>query len=508
MIHRNGYSETNYYKALLIMLFLLLSFIMSQLTKGQVNYNQRDDKYRLLGLKRAKELYEASRKDFGRSKEMYNKKLIAESEYEKAKASFSDAEVNYQQSLLAVLFENQFVTVERAVKYQAKDGQKHVRLRIANASRGGEEFQKLINIDDKLFNSLQPDIINNVYISLSNEQNSIVSQPYEAKINILKYGNPADLDFTLLQDLDAVTVNMIYGNGTTRAMKIFLSKDASKNIVLVQSQQFSQEAELGKSAVYDMTLELYSGARNTYSLDVVNLPRQINRFFTDPESKARLSQFKFTESVNTRKAALEISLPDRPGGDIAMDKPIQFYVLVIPSEMNGKIEGLTTRSWTQQEIEKLNIGFVKLELVPKGNGKLLIKAPQLYFSITPHNRINANFDVVNEGSRRLDNTQVKLDLPLNWNAKITPELVSSLNISEEKRVSLEITPPEDITPGRYEIRLRTSALSENQPVAGEDKTITVEIQAETNFWGIAAITILILAVIGGIVAFGIKISRK
>ena len=39
----------------------------------------------------------------------------------------------------------------------------------------------------------------------------------------------------------------------------------------VQSQQFSQEAELGKTATYDLNLELYSGTTNTFSLEVLNL---------------------------------------------------------------------------------------------------------------------------------------------------------------------------------------------------------------------------------------------
>jgi len=68
-------------------------------------------------------------------------------------------------------------------------------------------------------------------------------------------------------------------------MKIFLQKDESVNKVLVQSEQFSQEAELGTSATFDLTLELFSGASTTYSLEVVNLPQQINRFFKDPPDR-------------------------------------------------------------------------------------------------------------------------------------------------------------------------------------------------------------------------------
>ena len=191
-----------------------------------------------------------------------------------------------------------------------------------------------------------------MYISITNDQGAIISQPYEAKIAQLKHGEPQIIDFMLLQDLDAVTVNMIYGNGSTRSMKIFLQKDASVNRVAVQSQQFSQEIELGKSATFDLTLELFSGVSNTFSLEVLNLPMQIDRFFKDPAGQARLSQFKFTETTNTRKAALEVSLPDRPTDEVTMDKPIVFYVVVIPRDQAQAIRNLQTKRWSQDEIEQ------------------------------------------------------------------------------------------------------------------------------------------------------------
>lgn len=488
--------------------FLISLFILQSQVIAQVNYNQRDDKYRLLGLKRAKELYEVSKKEFDRAKELYQKKYISESEYEKVKGSYSDAEVNYQQSLLSVLFEQQYVTIEKAIKYQAKDGRKHVRLRVANASGGTEEYRKLVNIEEALFRSLQPDIISNVYVSLSNNDNSIISQPYEAKIEQLRFGQPRDIDFILLQDLDAVMVNVIYGNGASRSMKIYLQKDASKNIVAVQSQEFSQEGELGKSATYDLTLELYSGTDNTFSLEVANLPTQVNRFFKDPGSGARLSQFKFTENVNTRKAALEISLPDRPTNEILMDKPISFFVLVIPNERKEDFRNIDTKLFTEEELAKLNVGFVKLELLPRGKGRLLVRAPQLYYSIKSDGKIEAVIELVNEGTRRLDNIEVKLDLPFNWQKKIQPQVISSLGISEEKQVKFEVTPPQDISVGRYEVRIRTSALTDNQPINGEDKIVTAEIVSEANVFGTIVIILLILGIIAGVVVFGIKLSRK
>jgi hypothetical protein len=475
---------------------------------AQVNYNQRDDKYRVLGLKRAKEAFETAKREHERQQELYNRKLISLADLDRSRNTFADAEVNYQQSLLAVLFEQQFVSVRQAVKYQSHDGGKRVRLTVTNASGGSAEFRKLIGIDDQLFRSLQPDIVNNVYISISNDDGAIIGQPYEAKIDQLRYGEPRMLEFVLLQDLDALTVNMIYGSGSTRAMKIFLQKDATVNRVAVQSQQFSQEVELGKSASFDLTLELFSGVSNTFGLEVVNLPSQIDRFFKDLAGQARLSQFKFTESTNTRKAALEVSLPDRPTELVAMDRPIPFYVIVIPREQAGNLTDLQVKQWTQEEIERLHVGYVKLELVPRGQGRLLVRAPQLFQSIKADGTARIAVDLVNEGSRRLNNVEVKADPPLNWAKSVKPAVVASLDIGEERRVELAFTPPPDVAVGKYEVRVRTSALSDNRPVNAEDKSVTVEVTADVNVFGAVLVVVLILGVVGGIVVYGVRLARK
>ena len=486
----------------------VLALTLFSLVDAQYNsFNQRDDKYRLLGLRRAKEYFEVTRKEVERQQTLFDKGLISQVELDRSKNAFADAEVNYQQSLLAVLFEQQFITVDRAVKYQAEDGSKRVRLSLANASGGGE-FQKLIGIDDKLFRSLQPDVINNIYVSLYNQDGAIISQPYESKIDRLQFGKPRTVEFTLLQDLDAVTVNLLYGNGSSRTMRIFLQKDVTADRVLVQSQQFSQEGELGRTATYDLTLELFSGSQNTFSLEVVNLPQQINRYFRDVGSNARVSQIRFTESAHSRKAALEISLPDRPTAEVPMDKPIPFFVLVVPAERVKDLAEQASKTWTEEEIAGLKVGFVKLELVPRGKGRLLVRAPQLYHVVQPGQPMTMTIDIVNEGTRRLDNVKVDVDLPFNWTKVVEPAVIPTLEINAEQRVAVTVSPPADIAVGRYEFRLRTSGLSDNQPVNAEDKTVTAEVAAEAGVWGTILLVLAILGLVGSLVVFSIRLSRR
>ena len=98
--------------------------------------------------------------------------------------------------------------------------------------------------------------------------------------------------------------------------------------------------ELGGSTDYRMTLELFSGISNTFKLDVVGLPAEINRYFLDPESENRLSQFQFTEGVNTRAAALRVFLPERPTSNVHIDEPLSFYAVAIPRERVEEIGSL------------------------------------------------------------------------------------------------------------------------------------------------------------------------
>jgi hypothetical protein len=487
---------------------LLLVCLIQTYAQSYNMFNQRDDQYRLLGLKRAKEAYEVARSEYDRQKTLFEKELITQVELDRARGVFSDAEVNYQQSLLAVLFERQYISVKSAIKYHDDNGRRHVSLTLANSSGGSEEYRKLLNIDDRLFRSLQPDVIHNVYVSLMNDENAIVSQPYEYKISELRFGTPQKVDFILLQDLDAVTVYLIYGNGNQRSMKIFLQKDATVNKVAVQSEQFSQEVELGSSAYYDLNLELFSGINNTFTLEVVNLPEEISRYFKSAGGQVRLRQIKFTESSRTKKAVLQITLPDRSTGEAIMDESIPFYVLALPDDKLSGINDLHDKQWTEEELEALDIGYTCLELIPRGKGELMVRAPQLYHNILPDETVEITIELFNEGSRRLDHIEITADPPLNWSKEIVPANITSLGVSEEAKIKLKFTPPEGISVGKYEVRIQTSGLSSGQPISGTDKIATIEIRSETNVFGTVSVVLFILLIVGGIVTYGVRLSRR
>lgn len=471
-------------------------------------FNERDNQYLLLGLKRAKVSYEASKSEYERQQDMFDQSLISQAELDRSKINFTEAEVNYQQQMLSVLFEAQYVTVQSAVKYEGTGTTNVVRLVIANAAAGGAEFDQLVEFEDELWKSLQPDVVHDVYVSLMDDDDAIIGLPYEVKVEELRYGEPAEIDFTLLVDADVVSVNIIYGNGSSRRLKVYLQKDASINKAVIQSDQFSQEIELGGTTDYGMSIELFSGESDTFKLETINLPDEINRYFIDAVSGNRLSQFQFREGVNTRQIALRLFLPERPSPLVNMDVPISFYAVSIPRERVEEIGDLRTRSLSLAELQALDIGFTTLELVPRGIGEILVRAPQLFHQINAGDTVQVTLEIVNEGTRRLDNVEVEVEAPFNWDKQVEPTVISTLDINEEGRVELFITPPADITPGRYEVRVRTTSLSDDLPIRGEDKTITVQVVQQANVYGTLAILLLIIGLVLGIVVFGIKLSRR
>jgi hypothetical protein len=486
--------------------FLVTEQVYAQ--AGSTFYNPQDENYKLLGLKRAKENFELAKKELERKKILFEEGQISQSQYDDIQKMYSSTEVDYQQTMLSIIFEKQYVSISSAVKYSSDRGEKIIRVTLNNTSSGSAELNKLINIDEKLFKALEPDVINNIYASIKNNEGAIIGQPYEQKIERLLPGQPKELSFVLLQDLDIVTVCLKYGNNASDEKKIYLQKDVTINKVNIRSEQFSQEVELGKSSSYDLSLELFSGNNDAFKLEVINLPSQINRYFLNFGTETRLSYFKFTESTSTQKVSLKVFLPDRASDSIIVGQSIKFYVLAIPQNRVDEVKLDLSKQYKEEELVTLNVGFVKLDLVPRGTGELLVKAQQLFFSINPGESVQVPVDLVNKGTRGLDNVQIDVDLPLNWTQTVEPKTIDHLNVSEEKRAIIAITPGEDVAAGRYEIRVTTKSLSDDQPITGEDKTINVEIKPETNLLGISIIILLILGLVGGMVVFGIKLSRR
>ena len=501
--------------------FVMVATVLAGLVLGsgwadaQYFTERNDETYLILALKKQKARYDAAKAEYAAALELKQRNLISNREFDRVKTNHVNEEISYQQAMLRVIFDQPHILIERAVKYQADDGRKRVRLLLRNTTGGVADYEKLVQADEEVFDaSLQPDKINNVFVSLhettqSGNAGPIISQPYEGKIETIRFGGTAEMDFLLLKDIEEVVVSMTYAGSTDRK-HIYLQKDSSADQVIATSLNFSQETNLGESATYSLDLERFSHENSVFRLAVVNLPRQISCEFTDPTSvqTQRLSQVNFTQGVTSKQIALTAYLPERSDEKVIIDKTIEFYALVLPQALRRELQPLDGRGFSQDEIDALNAGKVKLELIPRGVGRIEVRALTLYHEIKTDEEVPMEITVLNAGTRRLDNIRIRASVPPNWRAVVEPDVIPMLLPAKDTVVQLKFVPPEGLTVGDYEVQIQTQAIADNRPVETQDKTVRIHASARTNLLLSASLVLTVIGMVVGIVWYGVKLTRR
>lgn len=474
-------------------------------------YNPRDDQYRLLGLVRAKAEYEHAETEYGRARELFERQVISDQELAARRAERERARVNYLQQSLAAASVQPHIAVERAVKSRGPDGGSRVRLALRNTTGGAAEAERLEGaIDPALLAQLRSGEAREVYVSLKAEPGpagAIISAPYERRIARMRSGQAAVLEFGLLRDADEVVVSVGHG-GTTEERKIYLEQDASADIVAVQSTQFSQEADLGAQATYDLRLERFTRGRDVFRLAVVGLPRGVAAEFRDPASGARLTQLRFPEGTGQRELQLVVTLPRRAEGGLRADEPVPFWAMVLDPESDARLRAAAGTPDEEREAAALRAGKAKLEIVPRGIGRIEVRAANLYHEIRPGDSVAMEVVVRNAGSQAVTGLRLRADAPQGWEARVDPELVPELAVGAQRRVRVVLAPPRGVTVGDYEARLRTESAAGDRRVEAEDKTLRVHVTSAVNWVGTGLLGILLVGIVAGVVTLGARLVRR
>jgi hypothetical protein len=484
-------------------LLLLFSFAAAQ--------TQESQNMKLLRLKSAQLSLELKKADFDRYLKLKEDGLTSEADFAQRQTAYLQAQVDYQQALISFMGSEARISVASAVKYQDRSGKKFVRVGLRYASKELKQLANLkINAED-LFPLDFMKELKDVYVSLLSE-GKVISDPYEKTVASLPIETERDVTFQLLKDVENLDVSVSY-SGKTEKTSVYLQKGISANMVTVNSAQFSQEADLESTATYDLSLEKFSGEANVFKLEAVNLPTQITYEFSDPTTSARLSQIKFSEGITSLKLQLKLFLPKNPDERVILDKPLEFFVLALDNDQTEKLRGLEAAAGGAggigaAAIETLNVGFVKLELIPRGVPKVEVQAVNLYHEIKVGDTISMDVTIRNTGTRKLNNVRVFCDLPLNWRVEIAPDLIATLEQNKDEVVKIKFLPPEGVSVGDYEPKIRTDALADNRRVESEDKIVRIHISSKANVLGIGALVLLLVGLLVGIVVFGIKLTRR
>jgi len=485
----------------------ILFFLIFVIITTNVSYAQKDQASLILDLKKARASYILAKEKYDNDRELLDNKAISETEFNNSQNQYLNQEIQYQKLLLKLISDQSYVIVEKAIKYQSKSGERRVKVFLRSTMEGTKEY---LDQFEKHFDVITPEMRNskvyNVFVTLQNMKDDIIiGSPYKIRIPSIEMGKTVVADFKLLKDLESVSINLSYDGGEYQ-MNVFLEKDASTNIIDINSTHFSQESELGSSSIYDLTLERFSVSDDVYQLVTLNLPRQISTYFQDEETEARLSQLKFSQGINIRKFSLLTYLPDRESENIKIDKPIEFYVVILTSDEYKKIDRY--KYYTAEELDNIKCGKIRLELVPVGVGRIEVRVSNLFHVIPKGDSVSMDIIVRNDGTRRLDNVEIETEKPLNWNTIITPNIIQTLNPEKEEKVHITIVPPSEVNVGAQEVKIATQAYTDNRLIRSDDKTVRVQIEAKTPiFWTIILI-LLLIAFVAGIIIFGIKISKR
>jgi len=472
---------------------------------------QESQSMKLLRLKSAQLSLELRKADFDRYLKLKEDGLTSEADYAQRQTAYLQAQVDYQQALINFMGSEARISVASAVKYQDRSGKKFVRVALRYASKELKELAKLNISAEDLFPLDFMKEIKDVYVSLLSE-GKIISDPYERSVASMPIETERDVTFQLLKDVENLDISVSY-SGKTETTSVFLQKGVSANMVTVNSAQFSQEADLESTATYDLSLEKFSGEANVFKLEAVDLPQQITYEFSDPTTSARLSQIKFSEGVTSLKLQLKLFLPKNPDEKVVLDRPLEFYVLALDNDQTQKLRDLEAAAGGATGIgldalEGLKAGLAKLELIPRGVPKVEVQAVNLYHEIKAGDDIAMDVTIRNTGTRKLNNVRVFCDLPLNWRVEIAPDLIATLEQNKDEVVKIKFLPPDDVSVGDYEPKIRTDALADNRRVESEDKIVRIHITSKANVIGIGALVLLLVGLLVGIVVFGIKLTRR
>lgn len=461
----------------------------------------------LLDLKKVRADYEVAKQKYENDTRLYEEKAISLNDYNRSKNELLSREVDYQKLILKLISQQSYITVEQAVKYQNERGDRKVKVTLKSALEGNEEY---LNQFKEYFDVFSPEMrsgkIYNIYISLvDNESKTIISSPYEFRIPFIELGKTGTADFELLKDAESLTVSLNYNNKKDEK-NIYLKKGGSSNVIDIAAMQFSQEADLNSTTAYQLSLERFSTSDDIYRLVIINLPHQISYDFTDEGSK--VSQIRFAQGVNIKRLSLQIYLPDRDNEQIVIDKPIHFQVLALTNEEYNKLEGKDLSAISIADMKATISGEEKLEIIPRGRGKIEVWANNLYHEITTGEEVSMDITVRNGGSRRLDNIKISTEKPLGWQTVITPDVIQSLDPEKETTVKIQIIPPKDGGVGAQEVKIKTEAMADNRKVETENKTVRIQVNVATSVWGTILLILALTGLIGGVIWFGIRLSKK
>lgn len=424
--------------------------------------------------------------------------------YEQARLNFEEAEINLEQVKLDLLKNATHIAVIETRKYRDQDNRNMVEVVLENAS----ETRNALLVDDQLEeNELRTLLrVENIYVSLRN--GPIVGEPYEVRVPALEVGQRHSLHFRLLSDEEAVYVQLSYLD-ISESIPLLLQKGSQQELPSINSAQFAQEGALDQRVTFNLTLQWLSDEESNFALAALGLPRRIDYAFYN--GNAKVSQIKFDGANSRVQVRLQLELPEKLDPQF-IDQTLTFYALITQPNAYGRINALRRQydnaPIPQSQIDSLDCRYVKLELTPKGLGKLEILTANRYQEVALGEALRVRVEILNRGTAAVQNIEPQIDVPYEWQEQVDPILIKLLAPGERASVDIVAQPPETVTVGDYDLGIKARGQVGTEDVESNEKNITISMTAPSNMAANIFLVGLLVLMIVGIGLSSIRLSRR
>ena len=483
----------------------------ASLTKEQkMNVLRLEDRQLLLEQERRN--LETYRNELKTTRELFDQGFIAmqrynqtQIKYQEAVLDLEEAQIDLDRTKLDLLEDATHIVVVEARRYKTDDGKAMVDLILKNAS----DTRDALLVDPSLAEAEVRSLlkVDNIFVSLK-YNGPIIGEPYEKRIPSLIVGESESMTFRLLQDVSAVLVEIAYLD-QLKKIPIILKKGGQQDLPSINSSQFSQEGELNSEVTFGLTLERLSDEEQSFSLAVAGLPQRIDYAFND--SGAKVNQVKFDENHAKVRIGLILEIPEKLDRRF-VGRTRTFFALVTQPTQYGSINTLKAKygdeAIPEDEIKALENEYVKLQLIPKGVGKLEVLVANRYQEIQVGAELQIRVDFLNRGSVAVQNIKAKLDLPYEWESKVEPTIIKLLDPDERGPIQILARPPHDIAVGEYELGIEAHGQVGNENIESLEKNISIRIGARSNIAGNTILIGILVLLVLGIGVASIKISRR
>lgn len=495
---------------------LLLALPGDATNEGQLTRQQQLGKLRLderlSQLEHSRTSLQTQREELETVRALYNDGYLALQTFELAENSYQDAllrfeaaQIRLEETKLDLLRNATHLAVVEARKYKTDDGRGMVDIVLENASDIRDALLVDASLSEEELRTLLT--VENIYVSLRN--GPIVGEPYEMLIPSLEVGERKLLTYRLLRDESAVVVAMSYLDVDSDRRSVILKKGSDQDLPSINSSQFSQTGDLESEVGFGLTLERLSEDERSFALAAVGLPRRIDYSFVD--EGAKINQVKFDETTSKTTLTLRLRIPENLDSKY-IGRTRTFFAMVAEPTEYGPINTLQAKYGDdpipEEEVARLNVDYVKLELIPKGVGELEVIVSNRYQEIEVGDVMDIQVQFLNRGSAAVQNIKAVVDLPYEWKSAVKPTLIKILDPDERTLVEVSAEPPEDIAVGSYEVGIEAQGQVGNLNVESLEKNITVRVGARSNLTGHAILIGLLVLLVVGIGLASVAISRR